>query len=133
MISTVTRKLLARFLSVGGLGFLLDVGVFQLFYSQGQGPVRSRLVSAAAAITLTWYLNRRLVFRTSQVNRSAPEYARYVTVQAAGLVINLGVYLVLLDRVSMLRQMPVLALCGGAAAAIVFNFLGARYWAFRTG
>ena len=45
---------------------------------------------------------------------------------------NLGVYLALLNSVQALREVPVVALCGGALVAITFNFLGARYWAFRT-
>ena len=63
---------------------------------------------------------------------SGPEYARYLVIQSAGLVVNLGVYLALLNSVQALREVPVVALCGGALVAITFNFLGARYWAFRT-
>jgi putative flippase GtrA len=132
MICSPTRTLLAGFLSVGGLGFLLDVSVFQALFMVGYGPIASRFVSAGAAITLTWYLNRRHVFRTAQTSRSGPEYARYLVIQSAGLVVNLGIYLALLNSVQALREVPVIALCGGALVAITFNFLGARYWAFRT-
>jgi putative flippase GtrA len=132
MICSPTRTLLAGFLSVGALGFLLDVSVFQALFMVGYGPIASRFVSAGAAITLTWYLNRRHVFRTAQTSRSGPEYARYLVIQSAGLVVNLGIYLALLNSVQALREVPVIALCGGALVAITFNFLGARYWAFRT-
>jgi len=132
MTSSPTRTLLAGFLSVGALGFLLDVSVFQALFIVGYGPISSRIVSAGAAITLTWYLNRRHVFRTAQTSRSGPEYARYLVIQSAGLVVNLGVYLALLNSVQGLQKVPVVALCGGALVAITFNFLGARYWAFRT-
>lgn len=132
MTSSPTRTLLAGFLSVGALGFLLDVSVFQALFMFGYGPISSRIVSAGAAITLTWYLNRRHVFRTAQTSRSGPEYARYLVIQSAGLVVNLGVYLALLNSVQGLQKVPVVALCGGALVAITFNFLGARYWAFRT-
>jgi putative flippase GtrA len=132
MTAGPTRTLLAGFLSVGALGFLLDVSVFQVLFMFGYGPIASRIVSAGAAITLTWYLNRRHVFRTAQISRSGPEYARYVVSQSGGLAVNFAVYLALLDGVQVLREVPVLALCGGALVAITFNFLGARYWAFRT-
>jgi putative flippase GtrA len=46
--------------------------------------------------------------------------------------VNLAVYLALLNGVQGLRELPIVALCGGALVAITFNFLGARYWAFRT-
>jgi putative flippase GtrA len=132
MTATPTRTLLAGFLSVGALGFLLDVSVFQTLFIFGYGAIAARIVSAGAAITLTWYLNRRHVFRTAQTSRSGPEYARYLLVQTAGLAMSFGVFLALLSGVQVLREVPVIALCGGALVAITFNFLGARYWAFRT-
>jgi putative flippase GtrA len=58
MTASPTRTLLAGFLSVGALGFLLDVSVFQALFMFGYGPIAARIVSAGAAITLTWYLNR---------------------------------------------------------------------------
>lgn len=131
MTASPTRTLLAGFLSVGVLGFLLDVSVFQTLFMFGYGAIASRIVSAGAAITLTWYLNRRHVFRTAETSRSGPEYARYLIIQSAGLAVNFAVYLALLNGVQILREVPVVALCGGALVAITFNFLGVRYWAFR--
>ncbi len=131
MTAGPTRTLLTGFLSVGAFEFLLDVSVFQALFMLGYGPIAARIVSSGAAITLTWYLNRRHVFRTAQTSRSGPEYARYVVIQSGGLAVNFGVYLALLNSVQVLREVPVLALCGGALVAITFNFLGARYWAFR--
>lgn len=131
MTAQSTRALLARFLPVGGAGFLVDAGVFQLLFTLGHGAMVARVVSTVFAVTVTWYLNRNLVFKTRIVNRSAPEFARYVVVQAAGLAVNLGVFVALLATIEALQRVPIVALCGGAAAAITFNFLGARYWAFR--
>ncbi len=120
-----------RFLSVGGLGFLLDAAVFQGGLWLGAEPVPARLVSAALAVTLTWALNRHLVFETAGVARQATEYLRYVVVQALGLSINLGVFFLLIAVSELAARIPIFALCGGAAAAIVFNYLGARYCVFR--
>lgn len=91
-----------------------------------------RLISASIAITLTWYLNRRLVFRTQQSNAMGSEYGRYVVVQVIGLLVNLVVYFMALAILPVLRNVPVMAIALGAAAALLFNFLGARCWAFRT-
>ena len=126
------RSLLAGFLTVGGLGFIVDAGVFQVLYQFGQGPIATRVISATLSISVTWYLNRHFVFQTSDVNASVPEYTRYVSVQFVGLVVNFGVYLALLASFPVFQAQPILALCGGAAAALVLNFLGARYLAFRT-
>jgi len=120
-----------RFMSVGGFGFLLDLGVFQGLVWLGVEPIPARLVSASMAITLTWILNRHWVFYTSNLAGRGAEYVRYIVVQALGLSINLGVFLVLIDSSELAGRVPALALIGGAAAAIFFNYLGARYWAFR--
>lgn len=126
-----TRSLLARFMAVGGAGFALDALSFQLLFSAGGGLVVSRLASAAIAITLTWFLNRHFVFRTHAINRMGAEYSRYLAVQTVGLAVNFGVYFLMLDVFTPLQTVPIVALAAGAAAALAFNFLGARLWAFR--
>jgi putative flippase GtrA len=125
------RTLLPRFLSVGGLGFLLDASVFQILFSVGYGLLVSRVISATLSITLTWYLNRRYVFQTRSINAGAPEYARYIAVQTVGLIVNFGVYLILISRFDVLHDLPILALSCGALTALTFNFLGARHYAYR--
>lgn len=131
MIGRDVRAQFARFVAVGGLGFLLDAGVFQGLVLLGLELGPARLVSAALAVTLTWALNRRMVFYTSGLTSRGSEYVRYVVVQALGLVVNLGVFFLLLRVSELSRQLPILALVGGAASAIALNYLGARYWAFR--
>jgi putative flippase GtrA len=37
----------------------------------------------------------------------------------------------MLDVFTPLQTVPIVALAAGAAAALAFNFLGARLWAFR--
>jgi putative flippase GtrA len=131
MIRLTTRTLLPRFLLVGGLGFLLDASAFQILVSLDNGLGVSRIISAALSITLTWYLNRRFAFQTRSINAVAPEYARYVAVQTVGLLVNFGIYFTLIGKFDALHDMPLLALCCGAIAALVFNFLGARHYVFQ--
>jgi putative flippase GtrA len=132
MISKLSGSLLARFLSAGAVGFLVDAGVFQVFFMLGYGVYMSRLFSAAASLTTTWYLNRHHVFQTAQTSARGPEFVRHVAVQTVGAVINISIYLWLLATVEMMRQVPILALCSGSLAAVAFNYLGARYWVFRS-
>ena len=132
MNQATARNLLPGFLKVGGLGFLLDAATFQILIFAGADLIPARILSATLSVTLTWYLNRHLVFRTGQLNKGLAEYARYVGVQAMGLLVNLGVYLVLIANSALFRQIPILALCAGAVAALMLNFLGARYYAVRT-
>lgn len=129
--SRQSRALFFRFLAVGGCGFVVDVVSFQLIFEAGGGLVYSRLASAAIAITLTWYLNRHFVFRTGNVNARGREYGRYLGVQLTGLAVNFGVYFLTLALIPALRAIPVVALAAGAAAALLFNYLGAKWWAFR--
>lgn len=126
------KQQLPKFLLVGALGFLTDLGLFTALLWSGIMPIPGRLVSAAAAISLTWYLNRLHVFRTATVSARGPEYLRYWLVQTVGLSVNLGSFIWLVRTVGTFRDQPVLALCVGAILAIGLNFLGARYWAYRT-
>ena len=122
---------LPRFLGVGACGFLADVGVFSMLVWLGNEALPARIVLASLAITLTWYLNRLHVFRTAGSSPHGPEYIRYLAVQAFGLIVNFAAFMFLLSRGGIFADVPVLALCGGAALAITFNFLGSRYWAYR--
>lgn len=132
MNDSALRRLLPGFAAVGALGFAVDAGILYLLVRSGYGPVVSRFVSASCAITVTWLLNRRYVFRTSDANSSMPEYFRYAGVQVLGFVVNFSVYLSLIGTVDYFHDHPVLALCWGALASLALTFLGARYFAFRT-
>jgi putative flippase GtrA len=117
---------------VGGCGFASDVIVFQLLLMLDGGLVVSRLVSAGVAITITWLMNRVFTFQTSRDPFPGLEYLRYVLVQMAGLILNIGCYLILVLRVDYFEANPLLALFAGASLAIVSNFLGSKIWVFRS-
>jgi putative flippase GtrA len=121
---------LSSFLVVGSVGFLVDSAVLSLLVHVWQwSPYTARLLSFAAAVTVTWYCNRRWVFvRTSDVTR---EYGAYVGVQTAGAVINYTTYAMLLAFVPALARLPFLALAAGSALALFFNYSAARRWVFR--
>ena len=87
-------------------------------------------MSFATAVTVTWYCNRHWVFaRTSDASR---EYGAYFSVQLVGAVINLGVYVAILETVRSLARFPVLPLAGGAVLALLFNYWAAGRWVFRS-
>ncbi len=127
----MSRRTLPGFLVVGGIGFVVDAAVLQLFFMLGYGAVVSRFISVAVAVTATWLLNRRYVFRTGGRNAKAPEFLRHVIAQGGGMVVNLAVYFLLLATVPELRQQPVIALAAGSIAAMIVNYLGAKYWTFK--
>jgi putative flippase GtrA len=120
------------FTAVGGVGFVVDVALFLALNGVfGWSVAAARTVSASCSIGTTWALNRRFTFAARQSSAWGSELVRYTAVQAAGLVVNLGVFTLCLWLVPPLRAIPVVALGCGAAAALLFNFLSARTLAFR--
>ena len=69
----------AKFLVVGGIGFLVDAGVLTLAVRHlGASVYAARALSFSVAVLATWLLNRTYVFGT--IGHSAPmgaEYGRY--------------------------------------------------------
>lgn len=128
--STETRRRFLRFASVGGLGFLVDASVLSLLVNiMGHGHYLSRAVSFTLAVTVTWLINRRWVFQAGSPTRS--EYSGYVLVQLIGAVINLAVYVLVIELVPKLAAIPVVPLAVGASVAMLANFLLAQRFIYR--
>ena len=114
---------------VGAAGFVVDATILSiLVHASGWPHFTARALSFAAAVTVTWYCNRRWVFvRTDDVAR---EYGAYFGVQFVGAVINLGSYALLIVVFPTLGLIPVIPLAGGAALALLFNYSAASRWVF---
>jgi putative flippase GtrA len=129
------RSGLGRFSSfavVGGLGFIVDGAILSTLVHVYAWPHPSaRAVSFAAAVTVTWYCNRRWVF--SRTADRAREYGAYFSVQAIGAVINLGTYALVIALFPPLARAPLLPLAAGAVLALLFNYSGASRWVFAAG
>lgn len=120
------------FTAVGFVGFAIDVAVFVLLNGGLAWPIgAARAVSASLSIATTWGLNRTITFAARRSPSWSAELARYATGQGAGLLVNLGTFTLALAVVPALRAVPVVALALGAAAALAFNFVTARTFAFR--
>jgi putative flippase GtrA len=119
------------FCVAGTLGFLVDAGIVQLLVSgAGVDPLLARLPSFAAAVTTTWWFNRRYTF-TPRPDSSLPaEWLRYASSQLAGLSVNYLVYASLVLAFALMRDVPALAVAMGTLSGLVVNFLAARRWAF---
>ena len=121
------------FAFVGGIGFLVDGGILtvasQVF---GVNLYLSRALSFSVATLVTWLLNRSFVFAvaTPLAEARGREYARYLAVQIAGALLNLGVFALLIALYPGLHSVPVVPLAVGALFGMVLNFLGARFWVF---
>jgi putative flippase GtrA len=124
----------AKFGAVGVLGFVVDVGGFNLLrFAGGHGPLyeyplSAKLVSGAAATVVAWLGNRYWTFRHSRRAAAHQEFLLFAVVAVIGTLISLGCLWVshyLLGLRSPLAD-NISANVIGLALAIAF-----RFWAYR--
>jgi putative flippase GtrA len=120
----------ASFVVVGSLGFLVDASILSaLVMAADWSPYAARIVSFAAAVTVTWYCNRTWVFaRTANPHR---EYGAYFAVQAIGALMNLGAYMAIVALFPASGRMPVIPLAAGSALALGFNYAAMHLFVFK--
>jgi dolichol-phosphate mannosyltransferase len=121
---------LAQFLTVGGLGTLVNL-VLLTFFLHLAIPAH---VSVASAIVLSmvfnFVLNRRFSFGESRKASWLRQFIGFMAACSLGAVINYAVTLVLMGpRFHMRAQFAALV---GIVAATAFNFLASRYLVFRS-
>lgn len=86
----------ARFGVVGALGFVTDVGAFNLLrFAGGEGPLHdyplsAKVVSGTLATIVAWLGNRFWTFRSSRRDKAHHEFALFALVAAVGTLIAMG-------------------------------------------
>jgi putative flippase GtrA len=87
----------ARFGVVGGVGFLIDLAVFNLLINTvlsatevHEGPVFAKIISATLAIIFNWIGNRHWTFRRHRGRRLWREGIEFAIVSVGGLLIGLA-------------------------------------------
>jgi len=131
------RRLLnevARFGVVGIVGFVIDVGAFNLLaYGAGVTPTLAKCLSVAIATVATWLGNRHFVFGDRRGRSMGREAALFVAFSLAGMVIAVGTLWVshnLLGLTSPLAD-NISANVIGFGLAAVFRFVTYRAFVFR--
>jgi putative flippase GtrA len=116
-----------RFLAVGTIGLIVDLGVFTAIPIHSSHPISTRVVSLALATLVTWRLNRALTFERTgrRQHREAMRYAA-VTLTAQGTSFAIFTALVL----AVLARFPQAAILAGAAAGAVVGYTGHLLFAF---
>jgi dolichol-phosphate mannosyltransferase len=118
---------LIRYCTVGGSGYLVNVLTFAVV-NQWQPYVTAFCIAFVVAATNNFAWNRLWTFR---VRHGVPhhQYARFLTVSAFALAIDLCVLALLVEAVGVSETVA-------AAAAIVvatpISFLGNKLWSFRS-
>ncbi|MFC6446959.1 GtrA family protein [Shinella zoogloeoides] len=116
------------FALVGGAGFLVDAGVLALLlHVSPLGPFSARIVAVAAAMLVTFWLNRTFTFGRSDRGLAA-EGTRYGGVGVSAALLNYAVYSAIL--LVFPAVWPVLAVAIASLAAMVWSFLGYSRFVF---
>jgi putative flippase GtrA len=106
----------AKFVVVGGVGFVIDAGVLTL---------------ALRELTSSVYAARALfVFDGGRRTSLVAEYGRYILTQVAGALCNLGVFVALVEMIPRLAATPVVPLAIGAVLGALVNYAGSALWVF---
>jgi putative flippase GtrA len=88
---------LAKFALVGGVGFVVDVGVFNLLRFTvldpsviHAGPLIAKTISTILAIGANWLGNRYWTFGPHRSTRSAAEAMEFLAVSILGMLVGLA-------------------------------------------
>ena len=138
-IARLARELV-RFGAVGAVGFVIDVGLFNLLAFGPWAPLSGRplpakVLSVAVATIATWVGNRTWTFRHRRARSAPRELALFALFSVAGLVIAVGCLWVshyVLGLTSPLAD-NVAANVVGLALATAFRFVTYRTFVFRPG
>lgn len=122
------RREIAFFCIVGGIGFVVDLGLF-IGAQQLVNDVVARCIALAGATTLVWWLNRRHTF-LSEDPRWGRELARFTMTRILGTAINFAISLAILWTWPQLGR--VFAIAAGTGVALVVNYLTSKHWAYKT-
>lgn len=131
---TPLLRQLMQFGVVGGAGFIVDVGGFNLLrFAGGEGPLydyplSAKLASGAAATVVAWVGNRYWTFRHTRREAAHHEFALFALAATLGTLIALGCLWFshyVLDLRSPLAD-NVAANGVGLGLAMAF-----RFWAYR--
>jgi len=132
------RELLA-FAVVGGLGYLVDVGVFNLLRYAGEPgllehkPLTAKAISVAAATIVTYVGNRYWTWRHRAWSSTHREFAMFVLLNLVGMAIALACLAVshyLLGLTGPLAD-NVSANVVGLTLGTAFRFWAYPRWVFR--
>jgi putative flippase GtrA len=130
-LSSLVRELL-KFGVVGGIAFVVDVGLFNILLHVTDKPLTSKTVSTVAATTVAYVGNRYWTFRKRSRSAVRREYALFFVLNAVGLAIALSCLFVshyVLGFTSTLAD-NVAANVVGLGLGTTFRFWSYRRWVF---
>ena len=120
-----------RYLLVGGLGFLVDAGLLELFIFFDLSVYAARGLSMTLAIGVTYLLHKNFTFTDSvKPAKTSEQAAAFVGCQLFAAAINYGVFCVLLGLLPAGFIARMFSLCCGVGAGLAVNFVLLRFFVF---
>ncbi|WP_169252991.1 GtrA family protein [Brevibacterium sp. 'Marine'] len=130
-----------KFLAVGGLGYIVDVGLSNLLaYGLGPipallegSPIKSKIISTILAMVVVWLGNKLWTYGDRTTSSNMRGVVLFVAVNLAGMIITvipLGVTWYLLDMRDQLSY-NISTNVIGIGLAMVFRFYAYRTWVFK--
>lgn len=126
---------IAAFGLVGGMCFVLDLGLFQLLYaSAGLGAVSARFVSTVVSMTVGYFAHRTWSFAHRARTGLKREYVLFAVINGATLLLSLGI--VATVRYPLHQDSPLVLQAANimsVAIATVLRYSAYRRWVFVRG
>ncbi|MBX9717479.1 MAG: GtrA family protein [Microbacteriaceae bacterium] len=131
---------LARFGTVGLVGLIVDVALFNLLRVTvlapeliAEGPIIAKVISTSVAIAINWLGSRYWTFRLERRRPAAREAAEFAVVSIGGLLIAVACLVVsryVLGFTSLLAD-NIATNVAGLALGSAFRFVLYRAWVFH--
>lgn len=124
---------LMKFGVVGGIAFVVDIGLFNLLLHATDKPLTSKTISTVVATTVAYVGNRHWTFRRRNRSGVRREYALFFLLNGVGLVIALACLATshyLLGFTGRLAD-NIAANVVGLGLGTAFRFWSYRRWVFR--
>ena len=123
---------LMKFGVVGGVAFVVDVGLFNLLLHATDKPLTSKTISTVVATTVAYLGNRHWTFRRRSRSGVRREYTLFFLLNGVGLLISLACLAIshyLLDFTGRLAD-NIAANVIGLGLGTAFRFWSYRRWVF---
>jgi dolichol-phosphate mannosyltransferase len=121
---------LVQFLTVGGLGTVVNLVLLTLFLHLGLADRAAVATAIVLSMVFNFVLNRRFSFGETRKESWLKQFVGFMAACSLGALINYVVTIVLIQR-SFPESKQIAALFG-IAAATAFNFIASRYLVFRS-
>lgn len=128
-----TAGRILRFVLVGVAAAALHMTAFEVLRRLLlPSPSQAWLASFMIAATGAWLMNRSFTFRAAAEDRSAGEWARYLTVAALGAVAHFAAFTGAVAFFPFFAAHPALAIIPGSLASLCVTYAGSALFVFAT-